>query len=200
MLISSIGGRIIPSFTRNWLAKQPQCQVSVPLPFDWPDRTTLGITLIALVFSAIVPDGTVTPWLCLITGFAHGTRLIRWRGFATLSEPLLWVLHLGYGWLALGFCLVGLNALVPWLPQTAALHALVIGAIGTMTLAVMTRATLRHTGRSLTADRETMIIYGLVTLAAVFPVLAPLAGEQYVLILSLGGAMWSSAFAMFALH
>ena len=124
-----------------------------------------------------------------------------WRAGAglRLGEPLLWGLHLGYFWLALGFLLLGLNGLMPLLPEAAALHALTVGAIGTMTLAVMTRASLGHTGRPLAAGPCTTAIYGLVTLAAILRLLAPIGGGDYLLMLNLAGVAWSGAFGMFAL-
>ncbi|MBV9251220.1 MAG: NnrS family protein [Acetobacteraceae bacterium] len=198
MLVSLIGGRIIPSFTRNWLAKQ-RPDLGAPAAFTRFDRAVLGITAVTLALWVAIPDGPLTPWFCIAAGVAHGVRLGRWRGPATLREPLLWVLHLGYGWLAFGFCLLGLDALVSWLPQTTALHALTIGAIGTMTLAVMTRATLGHTGRPLAADVGTTAIYALVSLATILRLIAPLAGEAYVLVLSLSAAAWSGAFGLFVL-
>lgn len=98
-----------------------------------------------------------------------------------------------------GFLLLALNSFVPVLPQSAVLHALTAGAIGTMTLAVMTRASLGHTGRPLTAGPGTTAIYVLVTTAAILRVLAPLAGELYMVILLLAGASWSAAFGLFVL-
>jgi uncharacterized protein involved in response to NO len=95
--------------------------------------------------------------------------------------------------------LLGLTHLVEFLPPTAALHALTVGAVGTMTLAVMTRATLGHTGRSLAAGPGTQLIYVLITLAAVLRVLSPLAGESTILVLSFAGAAWSGAFGLFAI-
>jgi uncharacterized protein involved in response to NO len=198
MLISFVGGRIIPSFTRNWLTKR-RPDVRSPAVFNWVDRVTLVLTAVALAVWVLAPDGVVMPWVCLLAGVAHCWRLARWRGLATLREPLLWVLHLGYGWLAFGFLLLGLDALTPWLPQTAALHAFTAGAVGTMTLAVMTRTTLGHTGRLLSAGPGTTTIYGLVTLAAVSRLLAPLGGAQYVPLLWFAGLAWSSAFGLFAL-
>ncbi len=107
------------------------------------------------------------------------------------------MLHLGYGWLAFGFFFLGLDALVSWLPETTALHALTVGAIGTMTLAVMTRATLGHTGRALTAGPGTTAVYVLVSLAAIFRLLAPLAAAQDMTVLSVSAACWSGAFGLF---
>ena len=136
----------------------------------------------------------MAPWCDLAAGTALCVRLLRWQGIATWREPLLWSLHLAYAWLGVGFLLLGLDAFIPWLPPTAALHALTAGAIGTATLAVMTRVTLGHTGRPLIAGPGTTTVYGLVTLAALLRLFAPLAGEQYVLVLSLAGVAWSAAF------
>ena len=193
MLISFVGGRIVPSFTRNWLTKQ-RPEVSAPASFDLVDRAVLAITGLALVIWVVVPEARVAPWVDFAAGLAIGVRLARWRGQATLREPLLWALHLGYGWLSLGFLLLAFNGLVATLPQTTALHALTAGAIGTMTLAVMTRASLGHTGRPLVAGPGTTTIYVLVTLAAILRLLAPLGGTEYVFMLSLAGASWSGAF------
>ncbi len=102
-------------------------------------------------------------------------------------------------WLGLGFCLLGLNALVSWLPETAALHTLTVGTIGTMTLAVMTRAMLGHSGRTLTAGRGTTLIYALVTVAALCRLLAPIAGAHYISVLWLSAVCWSMAFGLFVL-
>jgi uncharacterized protein involved in response to NO len=185
MLIALVGGRIVPSFTRNWLAKQGP-GTRLPAPEGWLDRAALLVALAALG-SWVVADLT---WPLALAGAGLGMRLSRWRGLVTVREPLLFILHLGYAWLALGLILLGLE--VP-----AALHALTVGAIGTMTLAVMTRATLGHTGRPLTADAVTRVIYALVTSAAVLRIASPYFGA---LVVSLAGLAWSAAFATFALH
>jgi uncharacterized protein involved in response to NO len=198
LLISVVGGRIIPSFTRNWLAKH-RPDVRAPAAFAWFDRTVMALTAVALVAWLLIPDAVVTSGLCLAAGLAQWTRLARWRGLATLREPLLWVLHLGYGWLGVGFCLLGLKEVLPWLPPFVALHALTVGAIGTMTLAVMTRATLGHTGRPLVAGAGTTTIYALVTAAALCRLLAPFAGAQYLPALCVAGFAWSAAFGLFVM-
>src|SRR5687768_10493077 len=190
MLIALVGGRIVPSFTRNWLAK---ARLAPPAPEGALDRIALLLTLIAL--AAWVGRAPFSSWLLLGAGLALAVRLSRWRGLSTLREPLLFILHVGYAWLALGLILLGFDA-----GSSAALHALTVGAIGTMTLAVMTRASLGHTGRALSADRATVAIYALVTLAALMRVLSPLAGAYAVLVTSLAGLAWSAAFATFAIH
>jgi uncharacterized protein involved in response to NO len=198
MLISIVGGRIIPNFTRNWLARECP-DIPPPTVFGGIDRAALIVTAVALALWVLAPASLATSWAALAAGLAHGVRLARWRGFATLREPLLWVLHLAYGWLALGFLLLSLSGTVALLPQTAALHALTAGAIGTMTLAVMTRASLGHTGRPLAASPGTTAIYALVTFAAVLRLFAPLAEANYLFVLSLAGAAWTGAFGLFVL-
>jgi uncharacterized protein involved in response to NO len=198
MLITLVGGRIIPSFTRNWLAKR-RPEMSAPALFGLADRIALALAGLALAAWVAAPKSILAPWAELAAAIAIGFRLSRWRGNAIMREPLLWVLHLGYGWLALGFLILGLVGLAPVLPETAALHALTVGAIGTMTLAVMTRASLGHTGRPLTAGPGTTAIYVLVTLAALLRLVAPLESSAYVTMLALAGLAWSGAFGLFVL-
>jgi uncharacterized protein involved in response to NO len=197
MLISLVGGRIVPSFTRNWLTKA-RPEVASPVPAGHFDLAGLVVIGLALLIWTIAPDAVVTPWAALAAGIAVALRLFRWRGLHTVPEPLLLILHVGYGWPALGLLLLGLNGLTDILPATTALHALTVGAVGTMTLAVMTRASLGHTGRPLAAGPATKAIYGLITVAAVFRILSPLAGNRIDLALWLAGAAWSCAFGLFA--
>ena len=199
LLISLVGGRIIPSFTRNWLVKhRPDIAPSAApeMPFD---VAVLTITALALALWAALPDAAITAWAALVAGIAAALRLWRWRGYATAGEPLLLILHIGYFWIVLGLILLGSNGLFGFLPPSAALHALTAGGVGTMTLAVMTRASLGHTGRPLMAGRGTNAIYLLVTLAAVLRVVAPLAGDAMLTVLDLAGAAWTLAFGLFAL-
>lgn len=197
LLISLVGGRIIPSFTHNWL-KKVRPAITPPIPEGRFDRAALVVTALALGAWALAPDAQISAWANLIAGGAVALRLSRWRGLRTRREPLLVILHLGYAWLAIGLVLLGLIRFWEFLPATAALHALTVGAVGTMTLAVMTRATLGHTGRSLTAGPGTKLIYVLITLAALLRVLSPLAGEDADFALTLAGAAWSGAFGLFA--
>jgi uncharacterized protein involved in response to NO len=198
MLVSLIGGRIVPSFTHNWLVKQDP-NTATPAKFDLLDRIALAAMVVALLAWAVAPEMRPTPWFELAAGGALAARLARWRGEKTLPEPLLWSLHLGYGWLSVGLLLLGLTGLTPLLPSTSALHALTVGAIGTMTLAVMTRASLGHTGRALVAGARTTAIYVMITLAVLLRLMAPLLGAHYVLALSLSAVAWCGAFGGFAL-
>jgi uncharacterized protein involved in response to NO len=198
LLISLVGGRIIPSFTHNWLTKNRPA-VAPPTAESWFDIAALILTALALLGWAVAPDNPVTDGAVVIAGIAVALRLTRWRGLHTSAEPLLLILHIGYGWLALGLLLLGTNGFFDALPATAALHALTVGAIGTMTLAVMTRATLGHTGRPLAAGPVTKTIYGLITMAAILRIFSPLAGAEMEPALWAAGAAWSGAFGLFAL-
>lgn len=172
LLLSVIGGRVIPAFTRNWLKSRDDGS-DLPAEFGAFDKLTILLTAIAGPVWAAFPDRAETGWLALACGLAHGVRLLRWRGDRSLSAPLLWVLHLGYLWLAVGFVLIALAQLVPAIAASAALHALTGGAFGTMILAVMTRASLGHAGRDLIAGPGTTACYVLVTLAVLLRVAAP---------------------------
>ncbi|WP_424362041.1 NnrS family protein [Methylocystis parvus] len=198
MLVALVGGRITPSFTRNWLVKTLP-GVGEPAPFGALDRIALATTLAALAAWVAFPETTPTAVLQIVAGCALLLRLTRWRGASTGAEPLLFVLHLGYGWLALGLLLMGANQFVDVTDPTAPLHALTAGAIGTMTLAVMTRATRGHTGRELAADRGTVAIYVAITLAAILRVTAPLTGDYYFVALSVAAGLWSLAYGLFVL-
>ena len=176
VLISVVAGRIVPSFTRNWLAKrQARNLPAAPRPnrpggARHPARRSVRLG----VPSDIPPD---RPHPAVRRG-AQSLALVRWRGAATAAEPLLLVLHVGYAWLVLGAALLGLAMLDADLPQSAAIHTLTVGAIGTMILAVMTRVTRGHTGRELSADHATSAIYILVTLAAILRVAAAFAAGR----------------------
>ena len=128
--------------------------------------------------------------------FIHALGLAGWGGQATLREPLLWILHIGYAWLPLGLALLGSAA---WRPElaTTALHALTVGAMGTMILAVMTRASLGHSKRELTAGPGTVIVYLLVLIAALARLAAPFVGADYAVALNIAGGAWIAAFALF---
>lgn len=197
MLIALVGGRIVPSFTRNWLAKNRPGQ-PVPAPDSRLDRAALIVAAAGLLIWAVAPDAPITGCLTLAAGAAIALRLARWRGLHTIAEPLLLILHVGYGLLALGLLLLGANRLFAVMAPGAALHVLTVGAIGTMTLAVMTRVSLGHTGRPLAAGPVTTAIYLLILIAAAARVLAPFGGVWMLSLLAIAGAAWSGAFGLFA--
>ena len=192
MLITLIGGRLIPSFTRNWLVKRNAA--ALPASFNGFDRVALGITLAALGTWAVAPDNTVAATLVALAAAANLVRLMRWQGFATRSEPLLWVLHLGYLWIPVGLFLLAASQWWPSISSNGALHALTAGAFGTMTLAVMSRATLGHTGRALTAGPGLAAAFVLVTCAALARVLASLLDSTALPLVTIAAASWIAAF------
>ncbi|WP_293781980.1 NnrS family protein [Sphingosinicella sp.] len=198
MLIAMIGGRIIPSFTRNWLSREGHAE-NLPRQPDRFDILALGATAAALAAWATVPAAQAAGALLILAGILQAARLARWSGLRTMREPLVIILHISYAWLPLGMLLLGGSTFLPGLPASSALHALGAGAMASMTLAVMTRATLGHTGRALQADPVTVAIYGLVTLGAALRLAAPLLPFDYVPMLALAGTLWGGAFALFIL-
>jgi uncharacterized protein involved in response to NO len=194
-LIALIGGRVVPSFTRNWLVKNDPARL--PAPFGPLDRAVLLATVAALVTWAALPHSSSSGVLLLIAGGLNAVRLCRWRGTAAWKEPLLGVLHIGYAWLALGLLLLGARSLTAHPLLAGALHALSAGAIGTMVLAIMTRASLGHTGRTLTAGIGTVLVYLLVSLGAAARVAAPLIGAAEPVVYAVSGILWTGGFALF---
>ena len=174
-LIMLIGGRIVPSFTRNWLMKQGvREEAALPAPFANFDRAALLAAVLALAGWLALPAHPLTGALFALAGVLHLLRLQRWRGWMTVREPLVWILHIGYLWVPLWMLLMAAALLAEALPVTDALHALTAGAIVTMTLAVMTRASRGHSGLPLAADHLTTIIYLLAIAGGVVRVLAAL--------------------------
>ncbi|SLN75759.1 NnrS family protein [Oceanibacterium hippocampi] len=195
LLIALVGGRIVPSFTRNWLAKRAGS--ALPAPFGIVDKAALATTILAMALFVAIPGSPVFGWLAIVAALAQVARVARWQGKATGPEALLWVLHVGYLWIPVGLLLLGLAAILSAVPQSAGLHALAVGAVGTMTLAVMTRATLGHSGRPLTAGRGTIVVYVAILLAAVTRVGAALLPDAYDLLLAVAGCAWIVAFLGF---
>ena len=165
MMIALIGGRVVPSFTRNWLVKQGDTHMPVP-PMRRLDKVAMLVLLIALALWVVAPIGVPTAAALALAGVLHFVRLARWRGMRTLAEPLVGVLHAAYACLPLGALSVAVEAAWPGTFGPAAQHLWMAGAIGLMTLAVMTRATLGHTGQALHAGPGTVLIY-LFLIAAV---------------------------------
>ena len=196
-LVALIGGRVTPSFTQNWTVAQGI--LARPTAFNGFDKATLALTGVALIAWVFTPYALISGVLMLLAGAANAVRLWRWRGWLARSEALVWILHAGYAWVAIGLLLLGLSALVPAVvPFTAGIHALTAGSMGVMTLAMMTRATRGHTGRPRVADPATAAIYALVLLAAVVRVCAAFHPGWSPALLGVSAALWSLAFLGFA--
>ena len=197
LLIAFIGGRVTPSFTRNWQMKRGGPLPAIASHFD---VVTLSVTALGLVGWSIAPAHPAAGTMLLTAGGLNLLRLVRWRGDATLAEPLVWILHLGYLWLAAGLVLTGLSVATPgFVPASAGVHALTAGAIGVMTLAIMTRASRGHTSRTLAAGPVKVVIYGLVNAAALTRVAGGLSPPLYQPLLIISAALWSGAFLAFAI-
>jgi uncharacterized protein involved in response to NO len=197
-LIMVIGGRITPSFTRNWLARQGAGKL--PAPFGRFDVGALAFTAAALILWIAAPDWRATGAALIAAAIVQAARLRRWAGERTWREPLVLILHLGYLFVPLGALILGLSVLWPdTVPPSGALHAWTTGAVGVMTLAVMTRATRGHTGRELAADRPTRAIYLFVALAALARVAAALLPGWSGVLYAAAAALWVAAFGGFVL-
>jgi uncharacterized protein involved in response to NO len=205
LLVTVIGGRVVPSFTGNWLrmrAGLPAGGSPAPMPVvrPWLEPVVIILTAAAGVGWSLVPGSPVAALLCLGAGLAQALRLSGWRGFTTWPEPLLFVLHAAYAALPAGFLLLGAAGLGLPLPATAALHTLAVGAVGGMILAMMSRVALGHTGRPLRAAPVTVMAYVLLGLAAVLRVAGPVLPALAVLSLDLSGLLWMLSFALFVWH
>lgn len=195
LLISLIGGRVVPSFTNNWLARNNPGRR--PVPFARFDMTTLAASALALLAWIAAPAHPVTGALLLLAGLMQTLRLARWAGDRTFADRLVLALHVGYAFVPLGFLLLGASIWLDFVPRSAGIHAWTAGAIGLMTLAVMTRATLGHTGRALQAGAATQAIYALILLAALTRIVAAFTGS--LALIELAGAAWIAGFACFVL-
>jgi uncharacterized protein involved in response to NO len=196
LLISLIGGRIIPSFTRNWLVKKNPGRL--PVPFSRFDMLTVALGAIALVLWVVLPSGTVTAIALAVAGVMHLIRLGRWVGYRTGRERLLLILHAGYAFVPIGFLLNACSAFGA-VPTGAGVHAWMAGAAGIMTLAVMSRASLGHTGQQLTASIATQAIYASIIVAAAARICAVLEPTRSVPLLYVAAFAWAAAFLGFAL-
>jgi uncharacterized protein involved in response to NO len=194
LLITMIGGRIVPSFTRNWLVRSNPGRL--PAAFGRFDILSMLVGAFALAGWVAVPNDPAVGVLLLAAGVIHAVRLGRWAGDRTFADRLVLILHVGYAFVAVGFLLTGLVAIWPAVPISAGLHAWSAGAIGVMTLAVMTRATLGHTGRPLAASPGTQAIYAFAVAAAVLRIVAAFAPS--VLLFHLAALAWIVAFGGFA--
>jgi uncharacterized protein involved in response to NO len=195
LMITVIAGRIIPNFTANWLRAQGHDRLPENHPLT--DGITVAATLAIGVSVSLTPFGPVTGILAMVAALSHAVRLARWRGLATTSEPLLFVLHVAYLWLPVGYALTALAAFGLVFPATAALHALTMGAIGNMILAVTSRVALAHTGRSLHAPRLIVISYAILNAAVVARILSPLNSGLSVEMIDLSALGWIVTFAIF---
>ena len=196
LLVTVIGGRIVPAFTSSALKQQGR---------DSTLRTTPVVSAAAvsamvgvLIIDLLLPQSHLAGLVALVAAVAQAARLGQWQSFRTLRLPIVWILHLAYAWLPVGLALKALALLTGWGTLLSWMHALTIGAAATMILAVMTRASLGHTGRALIVNPTIVLAYVLLTAAAVVRVLGP--GTSllpYGQVITLAAVLWTVAFALF---
>jgi uncharacterized protein involved in response to NO len=195
LLITVIGGRIIPSFTANWLRAKGVTRL--PKVYPLLDKVVIALMVLTGISASFAPDKPWTGILAFATALAHAARLAGWCGLSTRGEPLLFVLHVAYLWLPVGYALTGLAVFGQVLMPTAALHALTMGAVGMMILAVTTRVALAHTGRPLRAARLTVVAYWIFTAAVLTRVLGTMS-DHYLAMVDLSAMGWIIAFVIFS--
>ncbi len=194
-LVALFGGRVTPSFSRNWLAKREA--PALPAAFGALDRAALLATLVALTVWIVAPEGPACAAAAALAAALALLRVSRWQGHRVLGEPLLWVLHLGGLWLAAGLALLSASAVSEAIPGVTAVHALTAGAMGTMTLAVMSRATLGHSGRPLRAGAGLTLAYVLVSAAAGLRITASLWDGLFLPLVWVAATAWIAAFLLY---
>lgn len=196
-MIAVLGGRVTPAFTRNAMKRAGQPEAAWPKPrkfIELPAVILVATLPVSLMVGA--PDPLLAV-IALVGGAMQFVRLAFWRTFWTIGQPILWALHLGIAMLGLGLILWGLS-LFGVASEVAALHVLGIGCVGGMTLAVMSRAILGHTGRALIAPWAVVGSYALIALAAgVRWVGSVIAGDLYFPATLASGAIWILGFSLF---
>jgi uncharacterized protein involved in response to NO len=196
LLVTVIGGRIVPAFTASALRQQG-------IDGSLTSRWTLSALSIASMLGVIAgdcfwPDSRISGYIGATAAIAQTIRLIQWRTVRTLRTPIVWILHLAYMWLPIGLSLKAAALLGGYGIAAFWLHALTIGALSTMITAVMTRASLGHTGRALVIDPITICAYALLTMSAVVRVFGfSLFGGSYPTIIAVAAVLWTAAFALF---
>ena len=195
MLVMVVGGRIIPSFTRNWLMRREPGRL--PATFGPFDTACLILSGASLAAWCVAPEAVATGVALVGAAVANTVRLVRWAGDRTLADRLVLVLHAGYAFVPLGFLLSGLTAFDIVIPS-AGIHAWTTGAMGLMTLAVMSRASLGHTGRPLAASPALQMVYLVAMTAAITRVGADIVLEWRAPLLFVAAFCWTAAFVGFA--
>jgi uncharacterized protein involved in response to NO len=191
-MIALIGGRIVPAFTQNALRMAGHRDVTCRTPRRL-DAIAIPSVILVVLTELFAPDTYLSAAAALAAGLVLLARMAGWHSLKTLGMPIVWILHVGYLWVPVGFLLKAASEFAHLVPHGAALHALTAGAIGTMILAVASRAALGHAGMPLKVSRWTVLAYLLVIAGALLRVAAP---HPHAMMLA--GALWSLGYAIFA--
>lgn len=189
-IMAVIAGRVVPGFTNNAVPGAGARRIASL------EKGALGALLLLLALDALELPA-IAGAVAVVAAALHGWRLALWAPLRAQGLPILWILHLSYGWVVMHLVLRGLAAFGLTTPGLAT-HALTVGAIGGLTLGMMTRTARGHTGRPLAAGRAELVAYLLVQAAAVVRVLVPLAiPGAHAVSVGLSATLWSAAFAVF---
>lgn len=191
LIMVIIGGRIIPFFTGNAI------HGANIRKFDFLDKAAILSVLLYIVCDYFEQDVGYSAWIALLAFLLNFVRLLSWKPWITKSIPLLWILHLGYFWIVIGFFLVGISDVTALLPRSVAIHAFTAGAMGTFIIGMMSRVSLGHTGRPLKLAKGFVISYVLITLSAVIRVWSGFYPEYYSEGILVSGISWALSFLMF---
>ena len=191
LLIVIMGGRVIPFFTERALSGViPKRRPAI----EWLSAASATAFVIA---ELLLPNSMLAGGLAALAAVSNGIRLIGWYTNRFWPVPLLWALHTGYAWVVVGFCLKALGAIGLISPQFT-VHAFSVGGIGVLTLGMMARVSLGHTGRPLTAATPVALAFVLINLAAVLRGILPIIFPQWLSqLVALSGGLWVAAFALF---
>jgi len=198
LLMVIIGGRIGPTFTRNWLVRRGLDAEAVQV-HRWLDITALGLVILLALATLFGTPPQLVGTIALAAGLANLARLLEWQGWRAWRDPLVWVLHLGYAWIVVALLLRGIAGHSLALPWNAWIHALGVGAMGTMILGVMARATLGHTGHELSLPTGGWLMFALISISAIARTGNAIGWFDHNVSLTVAGLTWITAFALFGL-
>jgi uncharacterized protein involved in response to NO len=193
VLITVIGGRIVPSFTASALRSQGRAVTMRSA--TWIESTTIGSMVAVLLVDAFLPMPSVAATVAAVAAVAHTMRMAGWHSRLTASQPIVWVLHVAYAWLPVGLALKSLYLFFALDWAALWLHALTMGAAGMMIVAVISRAALGHTGRALVVERHVAVAYGLLLAATLVRVFGSVVMPYEVSVWT-AGVLWLAAFTL----
>ena len=192
VIVALITGRIVPMFTQNALKLETTKRPTL-------DKAVFACLAGMLIFDRVPQAEAGRGLLSFVAGVLLAVRMVGWQSWQTRKLPILWVLHLGHAWLALGLMLRGVAIFAPdVVPMATATHALTVGAIGTLILGMMARVSLGHTGRPLVVNKVMAVAFALLALAALVRTLVPMAAPELLLLgWTVAGVLWTAAFGLF---
>ncbi|MCP5038985.1 MAG: NnrS family protein [Rhodobacteraceae bacterium] len=196
-LMALIGGRITPAFSRNWLMMRKA--TALPAPFGLVDKAAMASTIAAAISWSVSGSTAITGVLAIVASITLAARVARWQGWAVRSEPLLLAQHIAYLWLAIAMALLALNSLTDWVTLSQTRHAFGAGGVATMTMIVMLRAALGHSGRPIIGGFGDWLLFVTLHLGAALRVISGWM-EEPAWVLNSAGLLWAFAFLLFAIR